>query len=387
MDGMRYCIVGAGFSGAVIGRALAEAGHNVLVVDERSHVAGNCHSQRDPETGVMTHVYGPHIFHTGDERVWAYVQQFGVMRPYRHRVQAVSGGSVYSLPVNLLTINQFFRKTMRPEEAAAFVASKTRKIPEPANFEEQALSMIGPELYEAFFRGYTRKQWGLDPDRLPASILKRLPLRFNYDDSYFAHPHQAIPERGYTELVARILETPRLELRLGARFEDLTEPFAQVVYSGPIDRYFGYELGRLGYRTLDFEIFRAKGDYQGAAVINYCDEATPFTRITEHKHFAPWERDKIEGTILYREFSRSCGPNDIPYYPIRQTDEEAMLQKYVDRAMATPGVTFVGRLGSYRYLDMDVTISESLTAADAMLKRIADGADIPTFFAPPIKGH
>ena len=267
------------------------------------------------------------------------------------------------------------------------VASKTRKIPEPANFEEQALSMIGPELYEAFFRGYTRKQWGLDPDRLPASILKRLPLRFNFDDSYFAHPHQAMPERGYTELVAAILDTPRLELRLGARFEDLTEPFAHVVYSGPIDRYFGYSSGRLGYRTLDFEVFRAKGDYQGAAVINYCDEATPFTRITEHKHFAPWEKDQIEGTILYREFSRSCGPNDIPYYPIRQTDEEAMLKKYVDRAMATPGVTFVGRLGSYRYLDMDVTIGEALTAADAMLKRICEGADIPTFFAQPLMAH
>ena len=384
---MRYCIVGAGFSGAVIGRALAQAGHNVLVVDERPHVAGNCHSQRDPETGVMTHVYGPHIFHTGDERVWAYVQQFGVMRPYRHRVQAVSGELVYSLPVNLLTINQFFRKAMGPKEAAAFVASKTRKIPEPANFEEQALSMIGPELYEAFFRGYTRKQWGLDPTRLPASILKRLPLRFSYDDSYFAHAHQAIPERGYTELVAAILNTPRLELRLGARFEDLTEPFAHVVYSGQIDRYFGYSMGRLGYRTLDFEIFRAKGDYQGAAVINYCDEATPFTRITEHKHFAPWEKDQFEGTILYREFSRFCGPDDIPYYPIRQTDEEAMLKTYVDQAMAARGVTFVGRLGSYRYLDMDVTIGEALAAADAMLERIAKGADIPVFFAPPLKSH
>jgi UDP-galactopyranose mutase len=384
MDGMRYCIVGAGFSGAVIGRALAESGRNVLVVDERSHVAGNCHSARDPETGVMTHVYGPHIFHTADERVWAYVQKFGIMRPYRHRVQAVSGGLVYSLPVNLLTINQFFRKTMRPEEAAAFVASKTRKIAEPANFEEQALSMIGSELYEAFFRGYTRKQWGLDPTRLPASILKRLPLRFNFDDSYFAHPHQAMPERGYTELVAAILDTPRLELRLGARFEDLSESFAHVVYSGPIDRYFGYELGRLGYRTLDFEVFRAKGDYQGAAVINYCDEATPFTRITEHKHFAPWEKDQFDGTILYREFSRSCGPKDIPYYPIRQTDEEAMLKKYVDRAMAVRGVTFVGRLGSYRYLDMDVTIGEALAAADGMLKCISVGSDIPTFFVKPL---
>ena len=193
---MRYCIVGAGFSGAVIGRALAQAGHEVLVIDERAHVAGNCHSQRDPETGVMTHVYGPHIFHTADERVWAYVQQFGIMRPYRHRVQAVSGGLVYSLPVNLLTINQFFRKTMGPEESAAFVASKTRKIPEPANFEEQALSMIGPELYEAFFRGYTRKQWGTDPAALPASLMRRIPVRFSEDQSYFHHARAAIPEAG-----------------------------------------------------------------------------------------------------------------------------------------------------------------------------------------------
>lgn len=314
---MRYCIVGAGFSGAVIGRALAEAGHKVLVIDERLHVAGNCHSQRDPQTGVMTHVYGPHIFHTGDERVWAYVQRFGGMRPYRHRVQAVAGGMVYSLPVNLLTINQFFRKVMGPEEARAFVATKTRPISNPANFEEQALSMIGAELYEAFFRGYTRKQWGLDPTQLPASILKRLPLRFDYDDSYFAHPHQAIPERGYTELVAAILDTPNLELRLGARFEDLTEAFAHVVYSGPIDRYFHYELGKLGYRTLDFETIRAKGDYQGTAVVNYCDEATPYTRITEHKHFAPWEKVKIEGTILYREFSRFAAQT---IFPITRSD-------------------------------------------------------------------
>jgi UDP-galactopyranose mutase len=382
---MRYCIVGAGFSGAVIGRALAEAGHKVLVIEERPHVAGNCHTQRDPQTGVMTHVYGPHIFHTGDERVWAYVQRFGVMRPYRHRVQAMSGGMVYSLPLNLLTINQFFRKTMRPEEARGFVASKSRPIPNPANFEEQALSMIGAELYEAFFRGYTRKQWGLDPTQLPASILKRLPLRFDYDDSYFAHPHQAIPERGYTELVAAILDTPNLELRLGARFEDLTEAFAHVVYSGPIDRYFQYQLGRLGYRTLDFETIRAKGDYQGTAVVNYCDEATLYTRITEHKHFAPWEKAGIEGTILYREFSRYCGPDDIPYYPIRQTNEEAMLRKYVGRAMDTRGVTFVGRLGSYRYLDMDVTIGEALAAAAAILERIAATADIPVFFAPPLQ--
>jgi len=380
---VRYCIVGAGFSGAVIGRALAQAGHKVLVIDERAHVAGNCFSKRDSETGIMVHVFGPHIFHTSDERVWAYVQKFGEMVPYQHRVQAVAAGAVYSLPINLLTINQFFGRVMSPGEACDFIASKSSPIENPANFEEQALCMIGPELYHTFFRGYTRKQWGLDPKQLPASVLKRLPLRFNYDDSYFAHRYQAMPRQGYTELVAAILDAPNLELRLSTRFEDLDEPFAHVVYSGPIDRFFHYEFGHLGYRTLDFEVFRAKGDYQGTAVLNYCDESVPFTRVTEHKYFASWERDQFEGTICYREFSRQCEPKDIPYYPIRQTDENAMLSKYVERALATSGVSFVGRLGSYRYLDMDVTISEALAAADVMLAQIREGAKIPAFFVTP----
>ena len=381
---MRYCIVGAGFSGAVIGRALTEAGHRVLVIDERAAVAGNCACERDAETGVMVHVYGPHIFHTGNARVWDYVRKYGDWIPYTHRVQAVSGGRVFSLPVNLLTINQFFNKAMSPEQARAFIAAKARNIDQPSNFEEQALSMIGPELYHAFFRGYTRKQWGLDPTRLPASILKRLPLRFNYDDSYFAHPHQAMPRHGYTEVVKAILAAPGLELRLSTRFEDLDERFAHVIYTGRIDRYFDCEYGRLGYRTLDFEVFRGKGDMQGTAVLNYCDEEVPFTRITEHKHFSPWERDQFEGSVLYREFSRQCGPQDIPYYPIRQTDEEAMLRKYVERAEATPGVSFVGRLGSYRYLDMDVTIAEALDASDRMVAAIGAGRRLPAFFVQPL---
>jgi UDP-galactopyranose mutase len=370
-------------SGATIGRALAEAGHEVLVIDERAHVAGNCHSARDPETGVMTHVYGPHIFHTANERVWSYVQRFAAMEPYRHRVQAVAGGRVFSLPINLLTINQIFNTTMSPCEARAFLAAQAQPMCEPANFEEQALSLIGDTLYRAFFRGYTRKQWGLDPTRLPASILKRLPVRFDYDDSYFAHPHQAIPREGYTAMVSAMLATPRLELRLGVRFEALEETFAHVVYSGPIDRFFGFRLGRLGYRTLDFEVFRGRGDLQGTAVLNYCDEDVPFTRVTEHKHFAPWEKADIEGTICYREFSRACGPRDAPYYPIRQVDEQAMLARYIELAKATPGVSFVGRLGTYRYLDMDVTIGEALNAAEAMLETIERGQKIPTFFVEP----
>jgi UDP-galactopyranose mutase len=380
---MRYCIVGAGFSGAVFGRALAEAGHKVLVIDERGHVGGNCHTERDAETGVMTHKYGPHIFHTADKRVWDYVCRFSKMMPFNHRVLAVAEGSVYSLPINLLTINQFFNKAMNPAEARAFIAAKASPIAEPRNFEEQAISMIGEELYISFFRGYTRKQWGLNPTELPASILKRLPLRFDYNDSYFDHPYQAIPKDGYTKMVEGILATKNVEVRLRARFEDINEKFAHVIYCGPIDRFFNFKLGSLGYRTLDFDVFRAKGSFQGTAVLNYCDESVPFTRISEHKFFAPWEKDRFDSTICYREFSRTCGQNDIPYYPIRQVDEKAALKRYVELARATPGVSFVGRLGTYRYLDMDGAIGESLRGADEMIKFIAAEREIPAFFVDP----
>jgi len=379
----RFCIVGAGFSGAVIGRALAEAGHNVLVVDEREHVGGNCHTARDAETGVMTHVYGPHIFHTDDESVWRYVQRFGAMAPYRHRVQAMVGGRIFSLPVNLSTINQFFNKTMSPQEARAFLGERARPIPYPRNFEEQALGSIGEDLYHAFFRGYTLKQWGLEPKLLPLSVFKRLPVRFDHDDSYFSHRHQGIPLAGYTAMVEKILDVARLELRLGTRFETLDETFEHIVYSGPIDRFFDFRLGRLGYRTLDFETIRGVGDFQGAAVLNYCDEDVPYTRVTEHKHLAPWEKDGFDGTICYREFSRACGRGDIPYYPIRLADEQGMLRRYIELARATPGVSFVGRLGTYRYLDMDVTIREASSAANALLSAIARGDRPPAFFVEP----
>ena len=195
-------IVGAGFSGAVIGRQLAEAGHRITILEARDHVAGNCHTERDPETGVMVHRYGPHIFHTDDDGVWDYVNRFARFRPYRHRVRPTVGGRVYSLPMNLLTINQFFGRSFRPDEARAFIAAQAdRSIAEPRNFEEQALRFVGRELYEAFFKGYTEKQWGCAPAELPASILKRLPLRFNYDDNYFSHAFQGMPEDGYTALV------------------------------------------------------------------------------------------------------------------------------------------------------------------------------------------
>lgn len=382
---MRFCCVGAGFSGAVIARTLAAAGCQVLVVDERPHLAGNCHTERDPATGVMVHRYGPHIFHTASEEVWAYINQFAVMKPYVNRVKAISAGKIYSLPINLFTINQFFNKLMGPDEAKAFLESQSRTdIEDPQSFEEQALRFVGDDLYRAFFYGYTRKQWGCEPSELPASILKRLPIRFNYDDNYFNHPYQAIPENGYTDAINKILAHENIEVRTNCRYEDLSESFRHVFYSGPIDRFFNYRLGRLGYRTLDFEEFRARGDFQGTAVINYCDAHVPYTRITEHKHFAPWEAGQHDDTVCYREFSRACGVSDVPYYPIRMVNETKMLTDYVALATAQTGVSFVGRLGTYRYLDMDVTIGEALEASRHSLKLIAENGQIPAFFTNTI---
>lgn len=377
-------MVGAGFSGAVAGRVLAEAGLRVRVIEARAHVAGNCHTERCPDTGVLVHVYGPHIFHTDDAEVWDYVTGFVPFRPYRHQVRSTVRGRVYALPINLHTINQFFGRAMRPEEARAFVAARARSdITDPQSFEDQALAMVGPELYEAFLRGYTLKQWGCAPDALPAAILRRLPLRFSYDDNYFFHRHQGMPEPGYTELVARILDHPNISVTLDTAFDPVArDPDTHVFWSGPLDAFFGHDLGRLGYRTLDFERFTATGDWQGCAVMNHPDPDVPFTRITEHKHFAPWEQHA--GSVLYREFSRACTPDDIPYYPIRLVAEKALLGQYVARAQELRGVTFLGRLGTYRYLDMDVTIREALDAARAWLAARAEGRAPPVFSAPPL---
>ena len=367
---MNILIVGAGLSGAVMGRALAEAGHRITIVDSRPHVAGNCHTERCVDTGVLVHVYGPHIFHTDDAEVWDYVNRFTRFIPYKNRVKTTVGGQVYSLPINLHTINQFFGKTFRPEEARAFVKETQAdlSISDPQSFEEQALRFVGPALYEAFFKGYTEKQWGCAPADLPASILKRLPLRFNYDDDYFAHRFQGMPEKGYTVMVEAILDHANIDVHLETAFTpDRTHSADHMIWSGALDAYFGERLGRLGYRTLDFERFTGDGDWQGCAVMNYGDADVAWTRITEHKHFAPWESH--ERTICYREFSRAAGDGDIPYYPIRLMREKALLSEYERLAEAEDQVTFVGRLGTYRYLDMDVTIREALDKAAVLNAR------------------
>lgn len=380
----KILMVGAGISSAVIARELAEAGHQIVVADSRNHIAGNCYSERDAETNVMVHVYGPHIFHTDDAEVWDYVNKFQRFLPYQNRVKTTSQGKVFSLPINLHTINQFFGQTLRPDEAKAFIATKgDNTISDPQSFEEQALRFVGKELYEAFFKGYTIKQWGCDPRDLPASILKRLPVRFNYDDNYFAHRFQGMPENGYTEMVAAIFDHPNIDIRLETRItrEDIAE-YDHVFNSGPIDAWFDYHMGRLGYRTLDFRKFSYEGDYQGCAVMNYGDVDVPWTRITEHKHFSPWENHS--GSVLYEEHSRACGPDDIPYYPIRLVNEKEMLHNYVDLAKAEERVTFVGRLGTYRYLDMDVTIREALNCAKIWLEHDRNGTQMPAFTVDPI---
>jgi UDP-galactopyranose mutase len=377
-------IVGAGFSGAVIANQLAKAGYTVEIFEARSHVAGNCYSERDPETNVMVHVFGPHIFHTDSERAWEFVNRHGEFKPYVNRVKAITNGKVFTLPINLLTINQFFGKTFRPAEAAAFIQSLGDKtIENPQTFEDQALRFVGRDLYEAFFKTYTIKQWGLQPSELPASILKRLPVRFNYDDNYFNHKYQGMPTEGYTTLVQNILDVPGITVNLNTRFDPAAKgDYEHVFYSGPIDAWFGHTEGRLPYRTLDFETFRDEGDYQGNAVINYCDNAQPYTRITEHKHFAPWE--KHDRTICYIEHSRQAEPEDTPYYPIRQAREKAQLEKYVNLANQEANVTFVGRLGTYRYLDMDVTIDEALKTSDTFLAAARDSVRMPAFSIDPL---
>jgi len=376
-------IVGAGFSGAVIARELALSGYQVDVFDSRSHVAGNCHTERDPETNIMIHKYGPHIFHTSNEKIWRYVNQFDEFMPFTNRVKAIYKDNVYSLPINLLTINNFFKKTFSPDEASHFIKSlSVESTSEPITFEEQALRFIGNDLYEAFLKGYTIKQWGLHPSKLPASILKRLPVRFNYDDNYYSSTYQGMPRNGYTHIVQQILNHENINLVLSTDFHrDQVNNYEHVFSSGAIDSWFEHSIGSLAYRTLDFKLERHKGDYQGNPVINYCDEDVSWTRITEFKHFSPWESS--DQTLIFKEFSRACEINDIPYYPIRLVDDKVLLNKYIELAKSEKNVTFVGRLGTYRYLDMHITIAEALDAAASFLNAKAKGIPMNSFVINP----
>lgn len=380
----KIAVVGAGFSGAVVAYELAQKGYQVDVFDTRTHVAGNCHTARDEETGVMLHVYGPHIFHTSDEFVWNYIRQFDEFMPFTNRVKAVYKDRIYSLPINLLTINSFFGKTFSPQEAADYMQNLgDNSIKDPQTFEDQALKFVGRDLYEAFFKGYTQKQWGLEPSELPASILKRLPVRFTYDDNYYSSKYQGIPKNGYSYIIEKMLNQPNIDLFLETAFDrSMVSAYEHVFYSGPLDAWFSYSRGALGYRTLDFHTERHDGDFQGNAVINYCDREIPWTRISEHKHFAPWESH--QKTVIYKEYSRFCEKDDIPYYPIRMVKEKQVLSEYVELATHEDHVTFMGRLGTYRYLDMHITIAEALDVVKSFLSSVEKLEKMPVFVVSPL---
>jgi UDP-galactopyranose mutase len=332
-------------------------------------VAGNCHTYRDGETSILVHAYGPHIFHTNDVEVWKYVNKFSEFREFTNRVKAQTGAKVYSLPINLHTINQFFGKTLNPDEARLFVESLSdRSIIEPKNFEEQALKFVGRELYEAFFKTYTQKQWGRDPTEIPAEILKRLPIRFNYDDNYYSHTYQGMPTLGYSTMVENLLDHPLISVNLNAKLQKKEmESFSYTFYSGPVDEFFDYQYGVLPYRTLEFEKLIKEGDFQGCAVMNYCDASVPNTRIAEHKYFAPWEHH--DATVYVKEISREYEIGDIPYYPVHLAGDNNMRDQYLELARSQENISFVGRLGTFRYMDMDQTIRDSLDISRAWLRK------------------
>lgn len=386
MKNKKILIVGAGFTGSVIARELASNGCIVDVIDERTHIGGNCYTERDSATSILVHKYGPHIFHTNDLRIWNYVNEYTTFMPFVNRVKTTTGGQVYSLPINLHTINQFYKKNLNPTEAKKHIQSLADgSIDKPVSFEEQALKFVGKDLYEAFFKDYTIKQWGIHPNALPASILKRLPVRFNYDDNYFEHKYQGMPLNGYTEIFEKILKHVNITVCLNRKFNPLEmSSYDHTIYTGAIDRFYEFRLGRLNYRTLDFVTEYHEGDYQGCAVMNYPSGKIDWTRISEHKHFAPWETH--EKTIIFKEYSRDQMPDDIPYYPIRQVEEKRVLKDYVQLAERDErSVSFAGRLGTYRYLDMDVTIREALEFSEILLTELKISKPIQKFSVHPFK--
>ena len=381
VDGPAILVVGAGISGATIARILADAGHSVTVVDSTTHVGGHCHTERDAETGIMRHVHGPHIFHSDDQDVWHFVSHFARFEPFVLEVDASVGDRLYHLPVNLGTLRSFFGKDFTSAQAEAHVRACAVKLDHaPRNFEEQALSSIGPELYEAFFKGYTQKQWGRAPADIPAAVFRRLPLRFNEDRTYFHHSRVGMPREGYTAMVESMLDHPRIGLQLNTSYRRKEDggDFGHVFYTGPLDGYFDYEFGRLPYRTLRFEDFRVDGDFQQTATVNYPSPDVPYTRITEHKKFAPWEH--FDRSICSREYSYECGAEDTPYYPVNLAGGLPLLDRYRDAAKDLEGVSFVGRLATFRYLDMDVAIGEALKASRAFLGHIEAKEKVSAFF-------
>ena len=365
-----YLIVGAGLYGAVCARELTDAGRRVLVIDRRHHVAGNVYTEKIE--GVNVHVYGAHIFHTNDETVWDYVRRFAEFNRFTNTPVANYKGELYSLPFNMYTFNKMWG-VVTPEEAAAKIAEQRKEIGHaPRNLEEQAISLVGRDVYEKLVKGYTEKQWGRPCDQLPAFIIRRLPVRLTFDNNYFNARHQGIPVGGYTKMVERMLEG--VEVRLGTdyleRKAELDRQAERVIYTGPIDAYFGFSLGALEYRSVRFETEALDmPNFQGNAAVNYTDAETPWTRIIEHKWFE-FGRDEagneLPKTVISREYPSEWRPGDEPYYPVNDEKNGALYQKYRALGEAGDRVVFGGRLGEYKYYDMDQVIAAALERSAAL---------------------
>lgn len=367
-----YLVVGAGLFGAVFARQAKAAGKKVLVVDKRDHVAGNVYT-REME-GIHVHVYGAHIFHTNNKTVWNYVNQFAEFNRFTNSPVANYHGQLYSLPFNMYTFNQMWG-VVTPEQAAEKIRQQREAagITQPKNLEEQAISLVGTDIYEKLVKGYTEKQWGRPCDQLPAFIIKRLPVRLTFDNNYFNALYQGIPVGGYTRMVERMLEG--MEVRLGVDYlEDkaaLDSLADRVIYTGPIDAYFGYALGALEYRSVRFETeVLDMPNFQGNAAVNYTDRETPWTRIIEHKWFEfgkDGAGNDLPKTVISREYSSEWKPGDEPYYPVNDERNGALYARYRALADKEPDVVFGGRLGEYKYYDMDAVIASALACAEKEL--------------------
>jgi UDP-galactopyranose mutase len=378
----RLVVVGSGFCGATIAYKVAsELALPVLVIERRSHIGGNAYSKFDSETGIEYHQYGSHLFHTSNEAVWKFITQFSSFNNYRHRVFSRHKGKTYTVPINLMTINQFFGLDLDPARARTFIEQQAAAegINSPRNFEEKAISLIGRSLYEAFIKGYTAKQWETDPASLPAEIISRLPVRFSFNDFYFSDLYEGLPIGGYAAIFDKMLRHPMIQVVNNCDYFDVREeldPRVLCIFTGPVDRYFEYKFGELAWRTLDFEIEKLDiDDFQGASVVNYPDCDVPFTRIHEFRHLHP-ERRSGKKTIIMREYSRFAKRNDEPYYPIGRQDDKLRYNQYKKLAESESNVIFAGRLGTYRYLDMHQAIGAALSLYEKKVAPLLTGRRI-----------
>ena len=370
----KYVVAGAGIFGAIIAERLASRGEKVLVVEKRDHVAGNIYSYTDPETGIEIHKYGSHIFHTEFEEAWNYITKFTEFNDYTHTVNTRYQGKLYPMPINLDTINLLYDTEMNAEEAEKFVAAEAAKtgITDPQNFEEKGLSLVGEKLYTAFLKGYTEKQWNTSATNLSADILKRIPVRFSHDNRYFmTAKHQGIPKEGYTKMVENILSNDLIEVRTGVAFQDIEAeiaPEAKVIYCGQIDQLMNYELGVLPWRSLKFEELRTE-DTLGEAVINEADPEVPYTRSHDYKYYQTHQPEVITQKACYicREYPADFVQGGEVYYPVNNDESEALYQKYVAAVKEKyPNMVLGGRLGAYRYWDMDLAIKNALELAETL---------------------